>query len=126
MRAGNNVLVDIIRFDYPVDDEVGGALPSGTIVYSSVEGKIQAQTPIPVFAMQGQETNKIMTATLYPGNLNIMEYDQIQVKSPPNSPYYDWKFKIDTVQRSSKHPNDPRGIIICTLVRATLHGNEYQ
>ena len=126
MRAGNNLLVRIWRYTYPTDDEVGGALPSGTVVYESVEGRITATTPIPAFAMQGQETSKLMTAELYPGTLNVMEYDQLEVKSPPNSPYYGWKFRIDTVQRSNYHPNDPRGILLLTLVRATLHGNEYQ
>ena len=126
MRAGNNLHVDIWRLTYPADDEVGGAVPSGTIVYSHVEGRIQASTPIPAFAMQGLETSKIMTGELYPGTLNVQEYDQLEVVSPPNSPYYGWKFRIDTVQRSNYHPGDPRGVLLLTLVRATLHGNEYQ
>lgn len=126
MRAGNNLHVDVIRYTYPEDDEVGGAVPSGTVVYPNVEGRIQAATPIPAFAMQGQETSKIMTAELYPGTLDVQEYDQIEVVSPPNHPYYGWRFRVDTVQRSNYHPGDPRGVLLLTLVRATLHGNLYQ
>lgn len=126
MKAGNNLHVDIIRYSYPVDDEVGGALPSGTVIYPHVEARIQATVPIPAYAIQGLETSKIMTAEVYPGTLNIQEYDQLQVVSPPNSPYYGWNFRIDTVQRSNMHPGDPRAYILLTLVRATLHGNDYQ
>lgn len=126
MRAGNNTRADIIRLNYPVDDEVGGALPSGTVIYPSVECRIQATTPIPAYAIQGLETSKIMTADVYPGTLDIEEYDELQVVSPPNSPYYLLKFRIDTVQRTNMHPGDPRGYLLLTLVRATLHGNDYQ
>jgi len=126
MKAGNNTLVDIIRLTYPADDEVGGAVPSGTVLYADVQARIQATTPIPAYAIQGLETSKIMTAELYPGTLDVEEYDELQVKSPPNSPYYLLKFRIDTVQRSNMHPGDPRGYLLLTLVRATLHGNDYQ
>lgn len=126
MKAGNVLHVDIIRYSYPADDEVGGAVPSGTVVFPHVEGRIQASTPIPAYAMQGVETGKIMVGEFYPGTLDIREYDQCQVVSPPNSPYYGWNFRIDTVQRSNYHPADPRGMILCTLVRATKHGNDYQ
>ena len=126
MRAGNNLHARFWRLTYPVDDEVGGALPSGTIVYESVEGRIQASTPIPAFAMQGLSTSKVMTGEFYPGTLDIREFDQCEVTSPPNHPYYGQKFRIDTVQKPNYHPSDPRGLLLVTLVRDIKHGNEYQ
>jgi len=126
MRAGNNLQARFWRYAYPVDDEVGGALPSGTVIYDSVEGRVQANTPIPAFAMQGLATNKVMTGEFYPGTLDIREFDQCEVVSPPNHPYYGEKFRIDTIQKPNYHPGDPRGFLILTLVRSTKHSNEYQ
>lgn len=126
MRAGNNVLVRIYRFSYPQDDEVGGALPSGTIVHQSVEARLQDSSPIPAFAIQGVETNKIHQAYVYPGTLDIREFDQLEVVSPPNHPYINLKMRIDTVQKSNFHPADPRAYILLTMVRSIKRGNNYQ
>jgi len=126
MRAGNNLLAKFWRKSYPVNDSVGGALPSGTVVYENVQGRIQSATPIPAFAMQGVETNKIFIGTFFPGTLDIEEYDECEVTSPPNSPHFGLKYRIDTVQRSSMHPGDPRSQLILTMVRSTKHSNNYQ
>lgn len=126
MRAGNNLLVQVWRKAYPVNDYVGGALPSGSVIYENVQGRIQAATPIPAFAMQGVETNKIMIGMFYPGSLNIEEYDEIEVTSPPNHSYFGLKFRVDTVQKPNYHPSDPRGELIVTMVRSNKHGNNYQ
>jgi len=126
LRIGNNLRVRIWRFNYPNDDEVGGAVPSGTIIYENVEARSQDATPIPAFAIQGVETNKIHQAFVYPGTLNIKEYDQLEIISPPNHPYLGLKMRIDTVQKSNFHPADPRAYILLTMVRATKHGNEFQ
>ena len=126
MRAGHNLLAKFIRKTYPTDDIVGGAVPSGTVVYENVQGRIQSATPIPAFAMQGVETNKIYIGTFFPGTLIIEEYDECEVTSPLNSPHYGKRYRIDTVQTSSMHPGDPRSQLILTMVRAVKHGNEYQ
>lgn len=126
MRAGNNLLAKFWRKSYPVNDIVGGALPSGTVTYENVQGRIQAATPIPAFAMQGVETSKIMIGTFFPGSLDIQEYDECEVTSPPNHPYFGFKFRIDTVQPPNYHPSDPRGVLILTMVRSNKHGNDYQ
>lgn len=126
MRAGNNLHAKFWRFSYPVDDSVGGALPSGSVVVGYAEGRIQASSPIPAYAMQGVETSKIYMGEFYPGTLDIKEFDQCEVVSPPNHPLYGLKMRIDTVQRSNYHPADPRGILLITMVRATKHGNDFQ
>ena len=126
MRAGNNLLARFIRYSYPADDEVGGAVPSGTVIYENVQGRLQDTNPIAAFAIQGQETDKIMTGIFFPGTLNIQEYDQCEITSPPNHPYFGIRFKIDTVQKPNYHPSDPRGFLLLTLIRATKHGNPYQ
>lgn len=126
MKAGNNLRARIWRFSYPQDDEVGGALPSGTVVYENIEARSQDASPIAAFAIQGVETNKIHQAWVYPGTLDIREYDQFEIISPPNHPYINLKMRIDTVQKPNFHPADPRGYLLLTMVRATKHGNNYQ
>jgi len=126
LRIGNNLRARIWRWIYINDDSVGGAEPSGTIVYESVEARSQDASPIAAFAIQGVETNKIHQAYVYPGTLDIREYDQFEVVSPPNHPYFGLKMRIDTVQKPNFHPADPRGYLLLTMVRATKHGNEYQ
>lgn len=126
MRAGNNVRVRIIRYSYPTDDEVGGAQPSGTVVLEGIEGRIQDSTPIPAFAIQGVETNKIVTGEFYPGTLDIREYDQCEITSPLNHPYIGLRMRIDTVQKPNYHPSDPRGVLLVTMVRNTRRGNQFQ
>lgn len=126
MRAGNNLRARFWRFSYPADDPGGGAVPSGTIIYEGIEGRIQDATPIPAFAIQGVETNKVVMGEFYPGTLNIREYDQCEITSPPNHPYINLMMRIDTVQKPNYHPADPRGVLLLTMVRATRHGNEFQ
>lgn len=126
MRAGNNLLARFWRYTYANDDEVGGALPSGTVLYDSVEGRIQASIPNPSFAMQGIEVNKVMNGEFYPGTLDISEIDKCEVTSPPNHPYFGVWFRVNSVQKPNYHPGDPRGLLLVTLVRDTKHGNEYQ
>lgn len=126
MRAGNNLRARIWRWVYISDDDVGGSTPSGTIVYESVEARSQDASPIAAFAIQGVETNKIHQAEVYPSSLDIREYDQFEIVSPPNHPYLGLKMRIDTVQKSNFHPADPRAYLLLTMVRATKHGNEYQ
>ena len=126
MRAGNNLSARIWRFSYPADDSVGGALPSGAIIYENVQARLQDTSPIAAFAIQGVETNKIHQAEVYPGTLDIQEYDQFEVVSPPNHPWVNLKMRIDTVQKPNYHPADPRGFLLLTMVRSTKHGNEYQ
>lgn len=126
MRAGNNLRAQFIRYSYPSDDEVGGALPSGTVIYTGIEGRIQDSTPIPAFAIQGVETNKIVTGYFYPGTLDIREYDQCEITEPLNHPYYGLRMRIDTVQKPNYHPADPRGVLLLTMVRNTKRGNLFQ
>jgi len=126
LKSGNNLRARIWRFSYIADDSVGGSVPSGTVIYESVEARSQDASPIAAFAIQGVETNKVHQAHVYPGTLDIREYDQFEITSPPNHPYIGLKMRIDTVQRSNFHPADPRAYILLTMVRATKHGNDYQ
>lgn len=126
MTAGLNVIVKVWRFSYPQDDVVGGAQPSGTVIYEGIRCRLQDSAPIAAFIMEGLQTKKIVQGVLVPGTLSVREYDQIEVTSPPNHHYFGERFRVDALQRENYHPADKRGVLLVTLTRATEHANQYQ
>lgn len=115
MTAGLNFTGRIWRFSYPVDDIVGGAVPTGTIVYPQVFARIQAQEPTLALLEQGIETPRIYEVILAPGNLDIRENDQFEVTGPNMSSFKNEKFRILGVQQATML--DPRGFMILTMRR---------
>jgi hypothetical protein len=118
--VGNSIIGQIIRFTTN-DDVIGGALPSGTVVYYPVFARISGKEPTQALLEQGLETPEIFRITVTPGNLQIQENDQFHVVSPHISPYYNLTFRIIGVQHSSML--DPRSYQVLTLRRITV-GNK--
>ena len=131
MVAGLNLKVRFIRFTYS-DDDVGGAAPTGTILYDNIDGKIaplsfNGMNPAVIMAMQGLETKRPLSGMFWPGTLAIREEDEIEVTSPPNHRYFGQRFRITTVEYDGWHPDQKRGHLLCTLVRSDIaHRNDVQ
>lgn len=115
MSAGLYLTGKIWRFSYPSDDRVGGAVPTGTAVYSNVRARIEAEQPTLALMEQGLETPTIFTAVLQPGNLVLEHNDQFEVTAPAMSPHYGKKFRIISIQNSSMI--DPRAFLIVSMRR---------
>jgi len=125
MVAGLNLVGNIWRFSDVTDDDVGGAVPTGTILYTNVYGRMSAKKPTQALLEQGLETPEIFTAVLSPGNLSIQHNDQYEVTSPPISSYYKKRFVIIGIQYASM--NDSRQYMIVTLRRFEVaHRNTLQ
>jgi hypothetical protein len=101
MTAGLLHTGHIIRFSYPADDSVGGALPTGTTLYTPVFARIFTEKPTLALLEQGLETAELYSAILEPGNLSINHNDQFQVDAPNISPYLNEKFVIISIQSPS-------------------------
>jgi len=114
MPAGLFEKGNITRFKY-VDDPIGGALPSGTVVYYNVSMRVQAEAPTQALLEQGLETPTIFNVIVQPGNLVIKHNDQLQVVSPIMSPFYGENFRVIGVQNSTMV--DPRAFIVLTVRR---------
>ena len=118
MSAGLNLQGNIIKFSY-ADDDQGGAVPSGSVVYSPVFARISAMKPTQLLLEQGLETPEIYSGILSyspPTGTFIVEQNyQYQVTWPPISSYYQKKFVIIGVQNPSF--NDPRKYLLVTLRR---------
>lgn len=127
MPAGLNKICRLIRFSYPSDDVVGGAVPSGTVVYENLTIRIKSEKPTQALLEQGLQTPTIFTGLLFAGNIEIEHNDQIEITAPRPDFFYGRKFRVIGVQRSSNHPAQDRNQIRVTMRRyEESHSNVLQ
>lgn len=125
--AGLNRVCRLIRFSYPSDDSVGGAVPSGTVLYSNLDIRIKAEKPTLALLEQGLQTPTLHTAMLFEGNISIEHNDQIEFVLPVNDWYYGKKFRVIAIQRSGNHPAQDRNQVRVILKRwEESHSNDLQ
>lgn len=117
MVAGLNLLVSVWKYTYPADDSQGGALPSGTVIYSRVQARIQAEKPTMALLEQGLEMPSMFSAVLHPGTLQIEENYEIEVTHPSISSLYNKHFRVVGILHTSTYADDPRGFVLLTLRR---------
>lgn len=94
MTAGLLHTGRIIRFPYPTDDDQGGAVPTGTVIYEPVFARIFTEKPTLALLEQGLETPAMYSAIIEPGDIAIQNNDQLEIISPNISPYKGLKFVI--------------------------------
>ena len=127
MPAGLNQVCRLIRFSYPNDDAVGGAVPSGTVLYSFLDIRIEGMKPTTALVEQGVQTIELFNAMLFEGNVGIEHNDQIEIILPAVGWFANKKFRVIGVQRSSSHPALDRNQIKLTLRRwEQSHANDLQ
>jgi hypothetical protein len=125
--AGLNQVCRLIRFSYPNDDSSGGAVPSGTVLYSNLDIRIAAQKPTMAILEQGIQTVSLFNAMLFEGNAEIAHNDQIEVIAPAYGWYYGKKFRVIGIQRSSNNYWNDRNQIRLILRRwDESHSNDLQ
>ena len=119
--AGLNLKGRVWRFTTPSDDDQGGAVPTGTILYEPVFSRISAQKPTMAILEQGINTIKLFTGMLSytayspTGSFNVQENDIYEVTHPPISHYYGQRFVIIGTQWMSF--SDSRRYLQVTLRR---------
>lgn len=125
MTAGLLHVGQIIRFSYPVDDDQGGALPSGTVIYNPVFARIYTEKPTLALLEQGLLTPELFSAVFQRGDLVLHHNDQFQVTDPNLSPYKGLKFVIISIQTPSVL--DLRKYLRVTMRRFEIaHSNNLQ
>lgn len=123
MPQGLNCAGDIIRW-IDRDDDVGGNMPTGTILHSNVMARIQEQPTDTMFLQQGLETKKILSGLLWGPNLQIREQDEFIVMSPPNHEYYGKRFRIIAHQSPNVHPGIKQKYHLVKLERSQISHRE--
>lgn len=130
--AGMNLTGRIWRYTADThDDDQGGAVPTGTVLYDNIFSRIYTDRPTQVLLEQGLQTPEIFNAYFtYPpfsatGTYDVQQNDQYEVTWPPISPHYQKKFVIIGVQ----YPTfmDARHHLRCKLRRLVeAQDNELQ
>lgn len=116
MAAGLNLKFSVERINYADDDSVGGAVTTGTVVYTNVFGRLHGSQPDQVLLSQGLETDRMMKITLQPGDLDIRERDLVRVTFPTNHVYYNQDLRVLGVTHSNL--TDVRKYIILSVSRS--------
>lgn len=114
--AGLNRTCSVIRFINPTDDEVGGSVPLESVLHPSLFLRIKAERPVMALLQQGLETETIYTAHIFAGNIDIQHNDQVLITAPTDDFYYNKRFRVIGIQRSSNVSQD-RNFIRLTLRR---------
>lgn len=112
---GANARAAIYRMDPYADDEVGGAMITGSAIYTEVPCRAE-QVPAPLLALaQGIETVQLFQYSLAPYNIDVRERDEIEITYPPNHPLLNQRMKI--VSRGTSSISTPRGHLEVTAQR---------
>lgn len=101
---GLNIEVTFIRNTYVSDDNVGGAIITGSVVYSGIAARLSARRPSQVSLDSGLEVERTFDMIVNGQSLTLFERDEVQVTSPLNSPYYGEEFRILGLQHDSRRP----------------------
>lgn len=127
MPAGTNCRVRVWRLVEYVDDDVGGAVPSGTVLHESLEARIDQDLTDSNYYQQGLETIKTFSGLIWGHQLRIIEQDLIEVISPPNHDYYGKFFKVEDGRYDSRHPGVKQRYMLVKLTRSQIaHGERFQ
>ena len=115
MTAGNNLKVSIWRMTPGTDDYAGGVSITGSVVYSNLRARMQANPEEQVLLQQGLETLRTFNMEVT-GHWSIRERDEAEITFPPNYPYIDNRFRVVGVRFSDF--NDARKYMILSLTRS--------
>lgn len=92
--AGMNVQTTIVRMNQATDDDIGGAVLTGTAIHECVATTFQEMPPSMLLVQQGIETKKIARALVRPSTMTILERDELLVTAPANHPYINTRWRI--------------------------------
>lgn len=125
MVAGLDTIGRVWRFTSKFsDDDQGGAVPTGTILYYPVFSRISSKKPTQALLEQGLETPEIFEGHLSyafyspTGTFDVQHNDQYEVTFPPISPHYGKKFVVIGMQTQSF--SDSRRFLIVTMRRLVI------
>ncbi len=127
MPAGLDRICELITFSYSQDDSSGGAVPSGTVLYPRLQARIEANMPTIQLLEQGLQVPETFQVLIFPANIEAKHNDQIRFIAPISDWFYNKRFRIIGITRSSNHPANDRNLIkFIVKRREESHGEVYQ
>lgn len=118
MPAGKVVKIDVWRMTPQADDYAGGVQLSGSLIHQDLLARIQGNPDEQFLVQQGLETNRTFVLTVWPGNKDIKERDEVEIVFPPTYPYLNVRFRVTGVRFSDFI--DPRNYMILSLQRSVI------
>ena len=123
MVAGFNIKVKVWRVSFDTDDEVGGAMVTGSYVYNDVRARLHEKPVEHAFLQQGLEVRKTFQMTVKPSTLLIYDRDEVEISWPPEHRFYGQRFRVMGDAYTNFHPREERGYLILDLTRSVrAHG----
>jgi len=117
MTAGLNLWGRVWHINYGADDEVGGAVTTGTVAYEHVHARMDPKAVDYLLLEQGIESEKLWNLQVRPPSMVIYERDEWETTFPINHWTYGQRFRILSVRYPSVHPDDSRGFINLVMSR---------
>jgi hypothetical protein len=118
MTAGLDRRCTIWRITEGADDSVGGAMVTGTAVYTNVAIRIDEKPVEQILMQQGLEIVKNFEAIVTPPTMVIKERDEVEITYPIDDAYYGARFRIVNVSRSRWVTRHPSSYIVFMMIRA--------
>ena len=104
MVAGLNLKVEVSGISYSDDDDIGGAVTTGTTRHSSLDAILTPRRPTQQALEAGLETDAIYDFTCKANGITVNERDEILVVWPVDHPLYNLKFRVTGVQPGRRRP----------------------
>jgi hypothetical protein len=118
MTAGLDRRCTIWRILEAPDDLVGGAMTTGSAVYTNVAIRIDEKPVEQILLQQGLEITKTFDAIVIPATMVIKERDEVEITYPVDDAMYGERFRIINVSRSPWVTRHPSSYITFMLVRS--------
>jgi len=99
------------------DDDVGGAMITGSVAYDSVRMRWTPRALNFMLLEQGLETKEMMRVFIWPASLLVYERDELEITAPVNHPNFGERWRVVSANRTAIHPSDPRGFLHVTIER---------
>lgn len=93
------------------DDEVGGAIITGTPLYTNIHGRLESVKPTQLLLEQGMEFERLWDVMIRPYSLNVRERDELELTSPTSHKFYGDRFRIVQMDFAGMHPKDGRAFL---------------
>lgn len=99
------IVFDIHRITF-IDDDVGGAVETGTYLARGVAGHMNTKGPSQMSLEQGLEIPALADIMLRPrpGSIVILERDQLEIVGPPGHPNLNEFWRVESVDTPPMHP----------------------
>ena len=115
MVAGLNLKATIHTMSHSADDDIGGALITGTVAYQDVAIRLSASRPTQASLEAGLEVDRVFDAVIVGRGVILNERDEIEITWPIGHPYYLERFRITGFQLDGRRR--PFGHTAMTLSR---------